>query len=262
MNEKNKPENSSSGCLLIIGLFFGVLLIGVFLLYTNTYERRCLYTAEKLLEAYKTSQATALLENVKLQIKKKNPQVNFLLFYAYVQADKLNKAQNLLHNLDKINLHERVYFQKIINRLNLHGEDHMIYELLEKAQELNLTEDFFINISEHKKSIIDESSALELGMEYLKHDETAVKKLKKYLITRLIEVEAYLEEDDKDFTRTLKYLERARQLSIQIQDKSFEADIHYRLGIAYKQIKDFEKAKEHLTLSAKLGNKNAEKLLS
>jgi tetratricopeptide (TPR) repeat protein len=99
-------------------------------------------------------------------------------------------------------------------------------------------------------------------MEYLKHDETAVKKLKKYLIQRLIEVEAYLEEDDKDFTRTLKYLERARQLSIQIQDKSFEADIHYRLGIAYKQIKDFEKAKEHLTLSAKLGNKNAEKLLN
>jgi|LakMenE18May11ns_1017448.scaffolds.fasta_scaffold9959652_28 tetratricopeptide (TPR) repeat protein len=262
MNKENKPKNSSSGYLLIIGVFFGVLLISVFLLYTNTYERRCLYTAKKLLKAYKTSQATALLENVKLQIKKKNPQLNFLLFYAYVQADKFNKAQNLLHNLDKINLHDMVYFQKIINRLNLHGEDHMIYELLKKAQELNLTEDFFISISVQKKSIVDESSVLELGMKYLKHNETAVKKLKKHLIQRLVEVEAYLEEDNKDFTRTLKYLEKARQLSIQIQDKSFEADIHYRLGIAYKQIKDFEKAKKHLTLSAKLGNKNAEKLLS
>lgn len=261
MNEKNKPKNSSSGCLLIIGLFFGVLLISVFLLYTNTYERRCLYTAEKLLEAYKTSQATALLENVKLQIKKKNPKVNFLLFYAYVQADKFNKAQNLLHNLDKINLHERVYFQKIINRLNLHGEDHMIYELLEKAQELNLTEDFFINISEHKKSIIDESCIIELGIKYLHHDQIAVNHLKNHLIRRLLEVEAYLEEDDSS-ARAIKYLEKAKKLAIQIQDESFEADIHYRLGLAYKNARNFDKAKEHLILSAKLGNKNAEKLLS
>lgn len=261
MNEKNKPKNSSFGYLLIVGLFFGVLLIGVLLLYTNTYERRCLYTVEKLLEAYETSQAIALLENVKLQIKKKNPQVNFLLFYAYVQADKFNKAQNLLHNLDKISLDEMIYFQKIINKLNLQGEDHMVHELLKKSQELNLSKDFFINISEHKKSIIDESSIIELGIKYLHHDQIAVNHLKNHLIRRLLEVEAYLEADDNS-ARAIKYLEKAHKLAIQLKDESFEAEIHYRFGLAYKNVKDFDKAKEHLTLSAKLGNKHAKRLLS
>jgi hypothetical protein len=262
MKKKNKPENSNSGyLLLIIGLFFGALIISIFLLYTNTYEFRSLDTAKKLLRDHKTSKATALLENVKLQIKNKNPELNFLLFCAYVEGNKLNKAQNLLHNLDKISLDEMIYFQKIINKLNLQGEDQMVYELLQKAQTLNLTEDFFINISEQKKSIIDESSILELGMKYLHHDQTAVNNLKSHLIRRLLEVEAYLEEDNSS-ARAIKYLEKAQKLAIQIQDESFEAEIHYRLGLAYKNAKDFDKAKEHLTLSAKLGNKYAEKLLN
>lgn len=262
MKKKNKPENSNSGyLLLIIGLFFGALIISIFLLYTNTYELRSLDTAKKLLRDHKTSKATALLENVKLQIKNKNPELNFLLFYAYIEGNKLNKAQNLLHNLDKISLDDMNYFQKIINKLNLQGEDHMVQELLQKAQTLNLTEDFFINISEQKKSIIDESSIIELGMKYLHHDQTAVNNLKSHLIRRLLEVEAYLEEDNSS-ARAIKYLEKAQKLAIQIQDESFEAEIHYRLGLAYKNAKDFDKAKEHLTLSAKLGNKYAEKLLN
>ena len=81
------------------------------------------------------------------------------------------------------------------------------------------------------------------------------------MIKRLLEIEASL-ENDADSARALKYLEKARKLAIQINEKSFEEDIHYRLGIAYKSNKDFEKAKEHLTLSAKLGNKNALKLLN
>lgn len=262
MKKKNKPENSNSGyLLLIIGLFFGAVIISIFLLYTNTYELRSLDTAKKLLRDHKTSKATALLENVKLQIKNKNPELNFLLFYAYIEGNKLNKAQNLLHNLDKISLDDMNYFQKIINKLNLQGEDHMVQELLQKAQTLNLTEDFFINISEQKKSIIDESSIIELGMKYLHHDQTAVNNLKSHLIRRLLEVEAYLEEDNSS-ARAIKYLEKAQKLAIQIQDESFEAEIHYRLGLAYKNAKDFDKAKEHLTLSAKLGNKYAEKLLN
>jgi tetratricopeptide (TPR) repeat protein len=262
MKKKNKPENSNSGyLLLIVGLFFGAVIISIFLLYTNTYEFRSLDTAKKLLRDHKTSKATALLENVKLQIKNKNPELNFLLFYAYIEGNKLNKAQNLLHNLDKISLDDMNYFQKIINKLNLQGEDHMVYELLQKSQELNLTEDFFINISEQKKSIIDESSIIELGIKYLHHDQTAVNNLKSHLIRRLLEVEAYLEEDNSS-ARAIKYLEKAQKLAIQIQDESFEAEIHYRLGLAYKNAKDFEKAKEHLTLSAKLGNKYAEKLLN
>jgi tetratricopeptide (TPR) repeat protein len=262
MKKKNKPENSNSGyLLLIVGLFFGAVIISIFLLYTNTYELRSLDTAKKLLRDHKTSKATALLENVKLQIKNKNPELNFLLFYAYIEGNKLNKAQNLLHNLDKISLDDMNYFQKIINKLNLQGEDHMVQELLQKAQTLNLTEDFFINISEQKKSIIDESSIIELGMKYLHHDQTAVNNLKSHLIRRLLEVEAYLEEDNSS-ARAIKYLEKAQKLAIQIQDESFEAEIHYRLGLAYKNAKDFDKAKEHLTLSAKLGNKYAEKLLN
>jgi tetratricopeptide (TPR) repeat protein len=248
MKKKNKPANSNSGCLSIIGLFLGAAIISIFLTYTNTYELRSLNTAKKLLRDHKVSKATALLENVKLQIKNKNPELNFLLFCAYVEGNKLNKAQNLLHNLDKISLDEMIYFQKIIN-------------ILQKAQELNLTEDFFINISEQKKSIIDESSILELGMKYLHYDQTAVNHLKSYLIRRLLEVEAYLEKDDSS-ARAIKYLEKAQKLAIQIQDKSFEAEIHYRLGLAYKNAKNFDKAKEHLTLSAKLGNNYAEKLLN
>jgi tetratricopeptide (TPR) repeat protein len=262
MKKKNKPENSNSGyLLLIVGLFFGAVIISIFLLYTNTYELRSLDTAKKLLRDHKTSKATALLENVKLQIKNKNPELNFLLFYAYIEGNKLNKAQNLLHNLDKISLDDMNYFQKIINKLNLQGEDHMVQELLQKAQTLNLTEDFFINISEQKKSIIDESSIIELGMKYLHHDQTAVNNLKSHLIRRLLEVEAYLEEDNSS-ARAIKYLEKAQKLAIQIQDESFEAEIHYRLGLAYKNAKDFDKAKEHLTLSTKLGNKYAERLLN
>jgi tetratricopeptide (TPR) repeat protein len=261
MKKKNKSADSKSGCLLIIGLVFGAVIISAFLLYTNTYELRSLSTAKKLLRDHKTSQAKALLENVKLQIKNKNPELNFLLFYAYVEENKLNKAQNLLHNLDKISFDDKIYFQKIINKLNLQGEDHMVYELLQKAQQLNLTEDFFINISEQKKSIVDEISIIELGMKYLQHDQTAVNNLKSHLIRRLLEVEAYLEED-KSSARAIKYLKKAQKLAIQIQDKSFEAEIHYRLGVAYKNVNNFDKAKEHLTLSAKLGNKYADKLLN
>jgi len=154
-----------------------------------------------------------------------------------------------------------IYFQKIINKLNLQGEDHMVHELLKKSQELNLSKDFFINISEQKKSIIDESSIIELGIKYLHHDQIAVNHLKNHLIRRLLEVEAYLEADDNS-ARAIKYLEKAHKLAIQLKDESFEAEIHYRFGLAYKNAKDFDKAKEHLTLSAKLGNKHAEKLLS
>jgi tetratricopeptide (TPR) repeat protein len=261
MKKKNQPENSNSGCLLVIGLFFGAVIISVFLLYTNSYENRCIYIAEKSLRDYKNSQAMTILENLKFQIKNKNPKLNFLLFYAYVQTNKLTRAEKLLHNLEEISLDDRIYFQQIINELNTQDEDHMVYELIQKGKKLNLTEDFFIKISEQKKSIIDESSIIELGMEYLKHDQMAVNKLKRYLVRRLLEVEMYL-EDSKDSARALKYLEKARKLAIQIEDESFEEQIHYRLGIAYKNNKDFEQAKEHLTLSAKLGNKNAKKLLN
>jgi tetratricopeptide (TPR) repeat protein len=261
MKKTNKSVDSKSGCLLIVGIVFGTVIISLFLLYTNTYENRCIYTAKKLLRDYRNSQAMIILENIKLQIKNKNPKLNFLLFYAYVQTNKITRAEKLLHGLGKISLDDEIYFQQIINRLNIQGEDQMVYELIQKGKELNLTEDFFIKISEQKKSIIDESSIIELGMEYLKHEQTAVNKLKRYLLKRLLEVEMYL-EDDKDFARSLKYLEKAKKLAIQIEDESFEKEIHYRLGIAYKNSKDFEKAKEHLTLSAKLGNKNAEKLLN
>lgn len=261
MKKKNKSADSKSGCLLVVGLFLGAVIISVFLLYTNTYENRCIYTAEELLRDYKNSQASTILENVKLQIKNKNPKLNFLLFYAYVQTNKLTRAEKLLHSLDEISFDDQIYFQQIINKLNIQGEDQMVHELIKKGKKLNLAEDFFIKISEQKKSIIDESSIIELGMEYLKHDQAAVNKLKRYLVRRLLEVEMYL-EDDKDSARALKYLEKAKKLAIQIEDESFAEQIHYRLGVAYKNSKDFKKAKEHLTLSAKLGNKNAEKLLN
>ena len=261
MKEKNKSENSNSGCLLAIGLCFGVLIISIFLLYTNTYEDRSLYAAKKLLQDNKSSQAINLLQNVKLQIKNKNPKINFLLFYAYIENNKFHKAQNLLPSLDQISSGNEIYFQKIINKLNMQGEDHMVNELIKKAKELNLSEDFFINISEQKKSIIDEIFTIKLGIKYLQHDQSKVNTLKKYLIKRLLEVAPYLEKN-YDSIRAIKYLEKARKLATQVKDESFTEEIHYRLGVTYRNAKNFEKAKEHLTLSAKLGNKNTAKILN
>jgi tetratricopeptide (TPR) repeat protein len=261
MTKKNKSGNFKTNYLLIISFFVGAAIISIFLLYTNTYENRCLYSAKELLKGYKTSQAITVLENLRLQIKRKNPELDFLLFYAYVESNQLNKARKLLHDLSDIDFDYETHFQKIINKLNVQDEDKMVSNLIKKSKAMNLSEDFFINLSEQKNSIIEETSTIEFGIKHLKHDESAVNNLKRYLVKRLLEIEASL-ENDADSARALKYLEKARKLAIQINEKSFEEDIHYRLGIAYRNVKNFEKAKEHLTLSAKLGNENALKLLN
>ena len=233
--------------LLIIGIFITASLI----IYASTYESRSIYTAKHLLKNYKNKEAIRLLENVRLQSKKNNPELNLSLFYAYIRENQFYKAKKLLNKLELFDSEKQSQFQDISNHLVEHDEEKFLFELLKKAKALELKESYFISLSQLKNSIGAETVILEHGMKYLFKDQNAVKQLKEYLLKRLLEAEADL-ENDLNHARSIKYLEKARKLAIATQNEDFAADIYYKLGKNYLDLKDTARAKEYLDLSSKI----------
>jgi len=232
-------------------LIIGILITASLIIYASTYESRSIYTAKQLLKNYRNKEAIRLLENVRLQNKKNNPELNFTLFYAYIRENQFSKAKKLLNKLEALSTENQAYFQDISNQLVEHDEEKFLFELLKKSKALELKETYFISLSQLENSLGAETVILEKGMKYLFKDKNAVRRLKEYLLKRLLETEADL-ENDKDHARSIKYLEKARKLAIEIQNEDFEADIYYKLGKNYLDLKDTAKAKEYLDLSAKI----------
>ena len=99
-----------------------------------------------------------------------------------------------------------------------------------------------------------ESFILEYGIRHLKQCPESQKRLKEYLMRRILETVKTL-ENEKDFEKELKYLERARKLGIEIKDENFASEIHQRLGKVFQNLNEPLKAKEHLDLYEKLNHR-------
>ena len=109
MIDRNKLK---SNVFLIVGLLVGSLIIAGILYYVLTYEKRSLNNAKNLLHEYKTAKALEIIERIKLQQKKKNPEIDFLLFYTYVKSNQFGKAEKLLENLKALIKKKKIVFLK------------------------------------------------------------------------------------------------------------------------------------------------------
>lgn len=257
MVETNKLKGN---LFLLVGIIIGSLIIAGILYYIATYDARSLNKANRLLREYKTAKALAIIERIKLQQKKKNPEIDFLLFYTYLKSNEFTKAESLLEHLEPFNESQREEFLEMIAKLNFHQENTLMLKMIDQAHALNLSSDYFINISKKKESIVAESLVLEEGLRYHKENPEELIKLNNYSIKRYIEV-AQIEHGNKDYHRAIKYLEKARDRSIKQKGSPYESDIYLNLGLIYRDQKKYEQAWQYIELSSKLGNEKAKDLI-
>ena len=245
---------------LVLGLLVGVLIVAGIIYYVSSYESRSLSIAKRYLAEYKTEKALNLIERVKLQSKKVNPELDFLLFYTYIKSSEFTKAETLLKDIEDFNEHEREAILEIVAKLNFHNENKLLLKILEKSHDLHFEPEFFINISKKKDNIVAESLFIESGVEYFVEEPDKAKILNNYLIKRYIEV-AQIEQGTKNYFRAVKYLEKAREKAIAQKGSPYQSEIYLNLGMIYRSQKKYEKAWEHIQLSAKLGNEKAKDLI-
>ncbi|NQY79249.1 MAG: tetratricopeptide repeat protein [Candidatus Caenarcaniphilales bacterium] len=249
-----------SNLFLLVGIIVGSLIIAGILYYVATYEERSLHKAKGLLQEYKTAKALEIIERIKLQQKKKNPEIDFLLFYTYLKSNEFAKAESLLEHLEPFQESQREEFLEMIAKLNFHEENKLMIKMLDQAHQLHLSSDYFINVSKKKESIVAESLVLEEGIQYHEEDTEELTKLNNYLIKRYIEV-AQIEHGNKDYHRAVKYLEKARERSIKQKGSPYESDIYLNLGLVHRAQKKYEQAWQYIQLSSKLGNEKAKDLI-
>ncbi len=255
---------------IIVTLVLILLLVGAIALYdTLSFKSANLKQAEELLKEYKVAKAQDILEKTKLRIKKKDKEVDSLIFYVLVKSGKYNEADKFIDTeLEAIPQSFGLKFIELIDLLNINDRSTLIVKLIDKAQSLKLDQDFFINASQRRNDVAQEFSILETGLKYLrdskykqknKKSEASTNKLEDYTLKRCIEV-ANIYIGTKNNQTALDYLNKAQALKI-LSNPTLKDDYYLNLALVYKEMGEQDKAWDNMQLAAKLGNEKAKDML-
>ena len=254
---------------IIVTFVLIVLLVGAIALYDGlSFKSSNLKQAEQLLKEFKTAKAQEILEKTKLRIKKKDKDVDSLMFYSLVKAAKYNEADKFIDKeLESVPQSFGLKFIELIDLLNANDRSTLIVKLIDKSQSLKLDQDFFINASQRRNDVTQEFSILETGLKYLRSSkykknkkETVLSdKLEDYILRRCIEV-SNIFIGSKNNQIALDYLIKAQTLSV-LNNAAMKDDYYVNLALAYKEKGDMDKAWDNMQLAAKLGNDKAKDML-
>ena len=256
---------------IIVTLVLILLLAGSVALYDGlTFKANNLKEAEQLLKEFKIAKAQEILEKVKLRIKKKDKEVDSLMFYSLVKAGKYNEAEKFIDKeLESVPQNFGLKFIELIDLLNVNDRSTLIVKLIDKSESLKLNQDFFINASQRRNDVTQEFSILETGLKYLRSlqykqnqkskEELATDRLEDYILRRCIEV-SNIFIGSKNIKIALDYLNKAQVLKV-LGNSSLKDDYYLNLALVYKEMGETDKAWDNMQLAAKLGNDKAKDLL-
>lgn len=256
---------------IIVTLVLILLLAGSVALYDGlTFKANNLKEAEQLLKEFKIAKAQEILEKVKLRIKKKDKEVDSLMFYSLVKAGKYNEAEKFIDKeLESVPQSFGLKFIELIDLLNVNDRSTLIVKLIDKSESLKLNQDFFINASQRRNDVTQEFSILETGLKYLRSlqykqkqkskEELATDRLEDYILRRCIEV-SNIFIGSKNIKIALDYLNKAQVLKV-LGNSSLKDDYYLNLALVYKEMGETDKAWDNMQLAAKLGNDKAKDLL-
>jgi tetratricopeptide (TPR) repeat protein len=254
---------------IIVTLVLIGLLVGAVALYDGlTYKANNIKQAEQLLKEFKIAKAQEILEQTKKRIKKKDAEVDSLMFYSLVKAAKYDDATKFIDKeLESVPQSFGLKFIELIDILNANDRSALILKLIDKSQSLKLDQDFFINASQRRNDVSQEFSILETGLKYLrssrykknKKEALPSDKLEDYILRRCIEV-SNIFIGSKNNQIALDYLIKAQTLSV-LNNASMKDDYYLNLALAYKEKGDTDKAWDNMQMAAKLGNDKAKDML-
>ncbi len=259
---------------IVVTIILILLLAGSFLVYDLlSFKSRSVKEAEQLLKEYKVAKAQDVLEKAKLRLKKKDKELDSLLFYTLVKAHKYDEAQKVIDKeVEALPQNFGLKFIELIDLLNAHDKSALIVKLIDKAQSLKLDQEFFINASKRRNDITQEFSILEMGLKYLRdakykqyqknkksQGEIPTDKLEDYTLRRCIEV-ANIFMGSQNYQLALKHLTKAQTLKV-LSNSDMKDEYYLNLALVYKELGSMDKAWDNMQLSAKLGNNKAKAML-
>lgn len=256
---------------IVVTLVLILLLVGSVAVYDGlTFKANNLKEAEQLLKEFKIARAQEVLEKTKLRIKKKDKEVDSLMFYSLVKAGKYNEADKFIDKeLESVPQSFGLKFVELIDLLNINDRSALIVKLIDKSESLKLDQDFFINASQRRNDVTQEFSILETGLKYLKSskykqknrtkDDVQTDRLEDYILRRCIEV-SNIFMNPKSINIALEYLNKAQALKV-LGNSQLKDDYYLNLALVYKEMGEMDKAWENMQLAAKLGNDKAKDLL-
>ena len=249
------------------------LLLAVFLIYKFD-QNHDVKLAKTYIKEYRFAKALNLLNNR----KKKNPELQQLLFYAAIKAKNFNTAAVILEDIKAFDADFKKNFYEIVKVLYKKDKDELLNQVLAKSGEVKLEQEYLISLSKKQKNIDKEMQVLLMGrklfLDLAKDSEKEVKidKLEKYILERYMN-QANLFIAHQDYKAALEQMKEAKILMIleenqqgekeegseaQTEDydeyKDEKADYKYLLGTIYKFLGNQTEAWQLIKASADLGN--------
>lgn len=268
---QNSFEQESKGQdrsrLILIAVTFVLLGSAIFFTYQQlTYKSRRISEAEKLFTEFRTAQALETLLDAKNKSNKKEPDLDWLLTYAYINSKRYEEAKKIIAGLEQIPEKYKRKFVSASQTLNNQDRPDLLRELIPKAKKLDLKSDFFLRQSRKRNSIDEELRILEAGHTYLKEnkDQKQIQHhlsiLENHLLRRYLEI-ANIYIGNANYKEAVEYLSKATELEVS-EDSPYKSELHYNLGLAYKNLKQYSEAWGHIKISAELGNGRAKTMMN
>ncbi len=231
-----------------------------------TYVGSKINEADKYFSEYRNAKALEILQSAKQKYRRQHDELDFMLIYAYVNSDRYTEAEKLAADLGSIPKKYRERFIKVMETACYHDRTKLITRLIDKASKLELDPAFFIKTSKSRDSIDSELGVLEAGYKYMKSrkhspdNDSNVTKLENYLLKRYLEIgNIYL--GNQQYKDALEFLQKANNLSVS-KNSPLKSELHYSLGMAYRNTGNYNKSVEHISESAQLGNGRARVMVS
>ncbi len=231
-----------------------------------TYVSSKINEADKYFSEYRNAKALEVLYAAKQKYRRKNAELDFMLIYAFVNSDRFVEAEKLASDLETIPSKYRKRFIKVMDIACYNDRTKLVTRLIDRAGKLELKPGFFIKTSKTRDDIDSELDVLEAGYKYMKarkHSSDAdanLTKLENYLLKRYLEIgNIYL--GNQQYKDALEFLKKAKELGVS-KNSPLKSELHYSLGVAYRNTGNYNQAVENISESAQLGSGRARVMLS
>lgn len=216
---------------LTIALILILLILSIFAIFKFD-ENHEVKLARSYIKEYRFAKALSLLNNTG---KKKNPELQQLLFFAAIKAKNFKTAEVILDDIESFDASFKKNFYEIVKVLYKKDEDELITKVLARSSNIKLEQSYLISLSKKQKNIDKEMQVLLMGRKLfldLKEELLAKKKIKDAEAIKIDKLEKYILERymnqanlfiaHQDYKSALEQMKNAEILLILEEKSSIE----------------------------------------
>jgi hypothetical protein len=183
--------------------------------------------AKQYIKEYRFAKALSLLNDS----KKKNTELQQLLFFAAIKAKNFKTADIILEDIKSFDANFKKSFYEIVKVLYKKDEDDLLAKVLARSSNIKLEQNYLISLSKKQKNIDKEMQVLLMGRKLfldIKEDLLAKKKMKDAEAVKIDKLEKYILERymnqanlfiaHQDYKSALEQMKKAETLTI-LQEK-------------------------------------------